>query len=52
MDDSEVRIDHPERLCDAIIGILDELEAEAVIDEERAAELRSEIYRSVDTTET
>lgn len=48
-DESETRINHPERLCDAIVGIIDELENGDIIGEERASELRSEIYRSVDT---
>lgn len=45
----ETRIDHPERLCDAIVGILEELEQEGIIEEERASELRSQIYRSINT---
>jgi hypothetical protein len=47
-DESETRIDHPERLCNAIIEIIDELENGDIIGEERASELRSEIYLSVD----
>lgn len=48
-DDSDTRIDHPEKLCDAIVGIIDELENSNIIAEERASELRSDIYRSIDT---
>lgn len=52
MDDKdETNIDHPERLCNAIISIIDELESSNTIEETRAAELRSEIYRSIDIPE-
>lgn len=47
-DDSEARIDHPERLCDAIVGLIDDLEEGGMLDEDRASHLRSEIYRSID----
>ena len=48
-DDSETtRIDHPEQLCDAIVGLIDDLEEGEILDEERASQLRSEIYRSID----
>lgn len=49
MDEPGARIDNPEMLCDAIISILEELEAEDIIEEERVSELRSQIYRSIDT---
>jgi hypothetical protein len=48
-DDSDTRIDHPEKLCDTIVIIIDELENGNIIGEEQASELRSEIYRSIDT---
>jgi hypothetical protein len=48
-DDSDTRIDHPEKLCDTIVVIIDELENGDIIGEERASELRSEIYRSIDS---
>ena len=50
-DDPETRIDHPERLCNAIVGIIDDLEDEELLDEERASYLRSEIYRSIDVVD-
>lgn len=50
-DDSAPRIDHPDRLCNAVIGIVDDLEKGDVIDDERAAELRSEVYRAIDVPE-
>ncbi|WP_169331122.1 hypothetical protein [Natronorubrum bangense] len=50
-DQPNIRIDHPEKLCDAISGIVDELEDENIIEEDRASELRSQIYRSMDTPE-
>ncbi|SEV85750.1 hypothetical protein [Natrinema salifodinae] len=50
-DKPDARIDRPERLCDAIVGIIDELEDSDIIDDERASELRSEIYRSIDIPE-
>lgn len=50
-DDAAPRIDHPERLCNAVIGIVDDLEESDVIDDERAAELRSEVYRAVEFPE-
>lgn len=46
-DDSQARLDHPERLCDAIVELIDELEDDEILDRERASELRSEIYRSI-----
>ncbi|WP_306055546.1 hypothetical protein [Natronococcus wangiae] len=48
-DEHSSRIDNPELLCDAIISILEELEAEDILEEERVSELRSQIYRSIDT---
>jgi hypothetical protein len=48
-DDSDTRINHPEKLCDTIVGIIDELENGNIIGEEQASEFRSEIYRSIDT---
>lgn len=51
MDDPKTRIDHPERLRDAIVGLIDDLEESGTIGEQRASELRSEIYRSIDTPE-
>ena len=47
-DDSEARIDHPEQLCDAIVSLIDDLEEGEILDEERASQLRSDIYRSID----
>ncbi|GAB3674937.1 hypothetical protein [Halopiger thermotolerans] len=52
MDDTpESRIDRPELLCDAIVGLIDDLEDDGILDEDRASELRSEIYRSIDVPE-
>lgn len=50
-DEPKPRIDHPERLCDAIVGLIDELEESGAIGEKRASELRSDVYRSIDTPE-
>lgn len=50
-DESETAIDHPGRLCNAIVGIIDELEKNDLIGSERADELRSEVYRSADIDE-
>lgn len=48
-DEPDTRIDHPERLCHAIVAVLEELQQEEIIEEERASELRSQIYRSIST---
>ncbi|WP_165874790.1 hypothetical protein [Natrarchaeobius oligotrophus] len=50
-DEPDTRIDHPKRLCDAIVELIDEIEESEVIGEEKASELRSEIYRSIDVAE-
>lgn len=50
-DEPQVRIDKPEQLCDAVAEIVDELEESEMIGEERASELRSKIYRSIDIPE-
>ncbi|UHQ98647.1 hypothetical protein HYG81_21995 (plasmid) [Natrinema zhouii] len=50
-DQSKTGIDHPEQLCEAIAGIIDELENKEIIEEDRASELRSQVYRSVETPE-
>lgn len=47
----ESSIDHPERPCSAIAGLIDELEDDGTIGEDRAAELRSAVYRSIDIPE-
>jgi hypothetical protein len=47
-DEPRTRIDHPEQLCNAIVGLIDELEDSDLIGAERASELRSEVYRSID----
>lgn len=50
-DQPNTHIDHPVQLCDAIAGVIDELEDEGIIDDDRASELRSQVYRSVDIPE-
>ncbi|AEH38885.1 hypothetical protein [Halopiger xanaduensis] len=50
-DNQDARIDRPELLCDAIVGLIDDLEADEILDEDRASELRSDIYRSIDVPE-
>jgi hypothetical protein len=49
-DESKTHIDHPEKLCDAIVALIDELEEGGLIEEERASELRSEVYLSINTS--
>lgn len=48
-DEPKTRIDNPEQLCDTIVEIVDVLEESKAIGEEQASELRSKIYRSIDT---
>ncbi|RKD95033.1 hypothetical protein [Halopiger aswanensis] len=50
-DNGDARIDRPELLCDAIVGLVDDLESDGTLSEERASELRSDIYRSIDVPE-
>lgn len=50
-DQPNTRIDHPEQLCEAIVGIVDELEDEDIIEGDQASQLRSQIYRAVDIAE-
>ncbi|GAB3665311.1 hypothetical protein [Halopiger thermotolerans] len=47
-DDSPPRIDDPEQLCDAIVELIDALEAGDLIGEEQADQLRSDVYSSVE----
>jgi hypothetical protein len=50
-DEPKTRINHPKKLCDAIVGLIDELEDDGLLGAERAAELRSEIYLSINTSD-
>lgn len=47
-DGPNARIDNPESLCETIDGIISNLEDSEIIDHERASELRSSLYRSID----
>lgn len=47
-DDSPPRIEDPEQLCDAIVELVDALEAGELLGEEQADELRSDVYSSVE----
>lgn len=49
-DEPRAHIDHPEKLCDVIVELIDELEDGDLIGEERASELRSEVYLSLGTS--
>lgn len=50
-DQPKTGIDHPEQLCEAIAGIIDDLEDKDIIEKDRASKLRSQVYRSVETPE-
>ncbi|RKD97535.1 hypothetical protein [Halopiger aswanensis] len=50
-DDSPPGIEDPEQLCDAIVELVDALEAGDLLDEEQADELRSDVYSSVELVE-
>ncbi|NUB91303.1 hypothetical protein HTZ84_11635 [Haloterrigena sp. SYSU A558-1] len=49
--DETTGLDNPEILCDTIAELIDALEDGDLLTEDRASELRSEVYQSIDLGE-